>query len=117
MKKRLILRAAALAISILPSALTTLLYFPLWAERGGDAVLSGFAAFLLLLSALPLYRLVKRLLSSPSVWVMWLFTFILFYSMSKIVDEMIVISLVGTISNAVGAVLFRLARRSDDERI
>ena len=115
MKRRLILRAAALVISIIPSALTTLFYFPLWKERGSDAVLSGFAAFLLLLSALPLYRLIKKLLSSPSVWVMWLFVFILFYSMSKIVDEMIVISLVGTVSNAVGAVLFRLARRRENE--
>ena len=112
--KKPILRAAALAISILPSAITALLYFPLWAERGSGAVLSGFAAFLLLLSALPLYRLVKRLLSSPSVWVMWLFTFILFYTMSRIADEMTVISLVGAISNAIGAILFRIAGRCNE---
>ena len=113
MKKRLLLRAAALSVSILPSAIAALLYFPIWAERGSDAVISGFAAFLLLLSALPLYRLVKRLLASPSVWVMWLFTFILFYTMSKIVDEMVVISLVGTISNALGAVMFNIAGQCD----
>ena len=45
---------------------------------------------------------------------MWLFTFILFYTMSRIADEMTVISLVGAISNAIGAILFRIAGRCNE---
>lgn len=112
-KGRILLKAAALAISVLPAMITALAYFPFWAERGDDAVISGIASLLMLLAALPIYRLTKRLLASPSVWVMWLFVFILFYSTSKIADEMIVISLVGTLSNAIGAIMFRIARRGN----
>jgi chromate transport protein ChrA len=111
MKGNILLKAAALAVSVLPAMITALLYFPFWAERGDEAVISGLAALLMLLAALPIYRLAKRLLASPSVWVMWLFVFILFYSTSKIADEMIVISFVGAVSNAIGAVMFRISRR------
>ena len=50
-----------------------------------------------------------RILKSPAVYTLWLIAFIAFSSLSRIADEMTVISFFGFISNAAGAVLFRLA--------
>lgn len=107
--KGIILRALGVAVSVLPPAIAALSYFPIWCAAGGEYVVSGFVALLLLLCALPLFNVIKKVLKSPSVWVMWLIAFIAFFSLSKIADEMVIISFVGFVSNVVGAVLFRLA--------
>ena len=75
------------------------------------AVLSGFALILLLLSFVPLFKLVKKMLESPAAHTMWLICFILFFCLSKIADEMTVISFVGFVSNLIGAAIFKLADR------
>ena len=109
--KRLLIRISGIIISILPPLVAILSYFPVWVAEGGETVLSGFTALLIILAAMPLYRLLRRALASPSVWCMWLVAFILFLLLSRIADEMTVISLVGLISNLMGALLFRLAKR------
>lgn len=113
MRRKLLLNALALAVSILPPLIAVISYFPIWTSRGSGAVLSGFAALLAVLTAMPLFKLLSRLLSSPSAWMMWFITFLIFFALSRIVDEMVVISLVGTLSNIVGAVLFRAARTGE----
>lgn len=107
--KGIILRTLGIVVSVLPPAITALSYFPLWCAAGGEYVVSGFVALLLLLCVLPLFNIIKALLRSPSVWVMWLIAFIAFFSLSKIADEMVVISFIGFVSNVVGAILFKLA--------
>ncbi len=109
--KRLLLRTGGVAVSVLPPLIAILCYFPIWVAEGGESVLSGFTALLIILAAMPLYRLLRRALASPSVWCMWLIAFILFLLLSRIADEMTVISFVGLISNLAGALLFRLAKR------
>ncbi len=114
--KPLILHALGTVISVVPTVVAVLSYFPLWAAEGGESVLSGFTALLLILSALPIYRALKHLLRSPSAWVMWLVCFLVFLLLSRIADEMTVISFVGLISNLIGALLFRLAGGKSDEK-
>ncbi len=113
--KAIILRALGIAVSVLPPALAALSYFPIWCASGGEYVVSGFVAFLLLLCSLPIFNIVKKVLKSPSVWVMWLIAFIAFFSLSKIADEMVIISFVGFVSNLVGAILFKLARSEGEK--
>ena len=48
---------------------------------------------------------------------MWLIAFILFLSLSRIADEMTVISFVGLISNLIGSLIFKLARRYGKEDV
>lgn len=108
MLRRGICGAVGTAVSIIPTAVAVLSYFPLWISEGGESVLSGFCALLLILTAVPLYRLIKRLLRSPSAWVMWLVTFLAFFFLSRIADEMTVISFVGVVSNVIGALIFRI---------
>ncbi|HBJ18262.1 MAG TPA: hypothetical protein DDY70_00730 [Clostridiales bacterium] len=96
-----------LLFSTLPPAAATLFYFPLFRAGGGRATLSGLVLLLLLFSALPLYRLIRRCLASPAVWQVWLFAFLLFLLLAKIADEMIVISFFGLCGNLVGSYFFR----------
>ena len=111
--KSIILRALGVLVSVLPPALATISYFPVWCAAGGEYVVSGFVLLLLLLSAMPLFNLIKRLLASPAVWVMWLVAFIVFFSLSRIAEEMVIISFVGFVSNVIGAILFKLAAGGD----
>lgn len=113
MTRKILLSALALAVSVLPPLAAIISYFPLWSERGGEAVLSGFTALLLLLAAAPVYKLLHRIFASPSVWLSWLLIFLLFLALSRVADEMVVVSFVGFISNAVGALLFKLARKGE----
>jgi chromate transport protein ChrA len=89
----------------------TLSFFPLWRTRGATAALAGGTLLLIALCALPLWRTVKALLRSPSVWELWLFAFFAFLLVKSIIIEMCVICFFGLIGNLIGSLLFFLARR------
>ena len=112
--KRVIFNLIGLIISILPVTITTLSYFPFWRNAGGGAVVSGFTVLLLVLCSAPLFRLIKRILSSPSAEKIWLITFIVFFALSKIAEQMTVISLVGLISNLISSIFFKLGGKTDE---
>lgn len=99
-----------MALCILPPVSCILTYFPIWAARGGEYVVSGVTVLLLTVAALPLYRAAKELLRSPAGYTVWLILFIIFFTMSKIAQQMAVVSLVGFVGNLLGAVFFRLSR-------
>ena len=113
---RVALNALGLVFCILPPALAILFYFPVWVAKGGEYILSGLSALLMIVAFVPLFKLVKRLLASPSGYAIWLAIFLLFFLVSRISDEMIVISFIGLIGNIIGAVLFRIARGGGDGR-
>ena len=113
--KRILWRALGLIMCVAPVAASVLLYFPLWCERGGGAVLSGFSVLLLILCIIPLGRHLKEMLKSPSGYMLWLVLFIIFLLMSKIAEEMTVISFVGFISNALGAIAFKISEKYKKE--
>lgn len=110
-KRRLIFGIIGLLISTVPTAICVLSYFPLWQERGEDCVLSGVALILLLLSLIPLIRIIKGKLKTPASYMVWLIIFVLFFSLSKIADEMTVISFVGFTTNLLGSVFFKLSKK------
>ncbi len=108
------LRVIGMLLCTLPVTACILLYFPVWVNQGGGAVLSGFTVFLLALALMPFYKSIKRFLASAAVYTLWLVAFILFFCLSKIADEMTVISFVGLIGNLMGALCFKLARRCEE---
>ena len=111
----LTLRLLGLSLCILPPLICTASYFPLWQRQ--EEFLSGGVLLLVLICALPLYKILKKVLSSPASYTVWLILFILFFSLSKIAEQMTVISFVGFLGNALGALCFYIARawRRDKE--
>lgn len=104
----LILKALGLFFSIVPVLCSVLLYFPVWQSEGGGRLLSGGVLLLILIAHLPAFKILKRLLASPSVHTLWFISFLLFFSLSRIAEEMTVISFVGFIGNLIGAFFFKL---------
>ena len=98
-------------LCIVPPTICTLLYFPLWKVGGYTTCIAGGTALILALCIIPLYKMIKRGLMSFSSYMMWLILFLLFLALSKIADQMTVISFVGFIGNLLGAVCFHFARR------
>ncbi len=110
---RFILRLSGLLFCTVPVALTVVFYFPLWIERGSETFISGFALVLILISMVPLFKVFQKILRSPSAHTIWFILFVTFFVLSKIADEMTVISFVGYIGNIIGALFFRAARRGE----
>ena len=98
-------------LCILPPAICTLNYFPIWREVGYESCIAGGVALLLALCASPLDKLIADRLKSFSSYLMWLILFLLFFGMSRIADQMTVICFVGFVSNLIGAVCFHIAKK------
>lgn len=109
--KIILIKSVALFICIVPALIATLSYFPIWVNKGGACVISGLALCLITISLIPFYKQIGGLLKSPSAYVIWLILFIIFFLLSRIAEEMTVISFIGFISNLVGAMLFKLAAK------
>ena len=112
--KPFILRAIGLILCTVPVFMAVISYFPLWREAGDGRLLSGGALLLVILAWVPFFRFIKRLIASPSAYMMWLIIFIAFFMLSRIAEEMTVISFVGFVGNALGAVCFKLSKLSGE---
>ena len=112
---RIWLQILALAFSVIPPALTVLFYFPLWESISAEKLISGGTLLLLIFAAVPLFKFFATRTRTPAAHTLWLIIFLLFYMLSSIAKEMIVISFMGFCGNAIGAVLFYLARRGRRE--
>ena len=113
--KRLLFRALGLSISVIPVCVSIFSYFPLWIARKDASLISGISLLLLCLALVPLYKHIKRALRSPSAPMMWFCAFVIFLILSRIADEVTVISFVGFVTNLIGAIFFRLANEYDGE--
>ena len=112
----IILHITGLLLCIVPPAVCTLSYFPLWTQTDSTKTLAGGCALLIILSAIPLFKFIKKYFESPASYVIWFLVFLLFFSLSKIAHEMTVIAFVGFVSNLIGAICFAIAdkQRSKD---
>jgi cobalamin biosynthesis protein CobD/CbiB len=95
---------------VVPPVWATIAFFPDWMEKGYKTTFSGVAMLLLAISVLPLLRYVWQKLKSPSAWVIWTILYASLFALNKIIDEALIISQVGALSNAIGCALFYAAR-------
>lgn len=114
--KSTLLFLLGIVLCVVPVLSAIASYFPVWCRAGDGSAVSGGVLILLVLAAVPVFKLVKRYLASPSAYVLWLVLFLIFFMLSRIADEMTVISFVGFIGNLLGAVAFKLARRYGKEK-
>lgn len=107
--KSIFLRVIGLVLCVIPVTVSILCYFPAWRAEGGEVLLSGTTLLLLCMAAVPLYKLISAKLRSPAAYTLWLIAFILFFLLSNIAEEMVVISFTGFVGNLLGAIAFKLA--------
>ena len=108
---KLALHIVGILLCVVPPAVCTLLYFPFWKNAGFTHCIAGGGALILVICLLPLYKLIIKATKSASSYLLWLIMFLLFVGLSKIGEQMTVISFVGFISNLLGAVCFKLGKR------
>ena len=113
--KRKILKGCAIGISVGAPFIATLTQFPLWIDRSSEATVSGLVVLFAILSAIPLFKSLKRLFKTPTAPVLWGAMLCLLYALRAILDEMILISFVGLVSNCVGWVMFKVAGNEKTE--
>lgn len=109
--KELTLKLFAVLFSTVPPIIATLSYFPLWCRSGAVTVISGLTLLLLLFSISPVIKLLRRYFASPTSRGLWFFTFVVFFALSKIADELVVISFVGYLGNLISSLLWRFSGR------
>ena len=108
---RFILHFIGLLTCIVPPIVCTLSYFPLWREAGAEYLISGGTALLIILSLIPFYKYVKKLLESCASYVIWLIIFLFCFLMSKVIGEVTVIAFTGFVGNLIGAALMKISKR------
>lgn len=116
--KRILIKALGVAVCVVPVCAAILSYFPFWIRKSDATAISGFALCLILLAMIPFYKQIKSVLTSPASYVLWFITFIVFFFLSRIAEEMTVIAFFGFISNLAGALIFKLGEKvtKDDEQ-
>ena len=107
------IKAIAVVIDVGAPLIATLTQFPIWIERSAEATVSGLFLVFALLSAVPLFKSFKRLFRSPSSPLMWGLIFAFLYSLRAILDEMLIISFVGLLSNLVGWGMYKYGQRCE----
>ncbi|MBE6655975.1 MAG: hypothetical protein E7609_03760 [Ruminococcaceae bacterium] len=106
------LRLLGLLLSVVPPTVATLEFFPLWLGNGKTA-LSAVSLVLLLLSAIPLFRILKKHLHTPAPWMLWLLLWVLLRALLPIAAAIERIALISFPTSLIGAFCFSLARRRE----
>lgn len=106
------LRLLGLLFSVLPPALATLEFFPLWLGNGRTAI-SAISLVLLLLAAIPLFRILKRHLRTPAPWMLWFVLWLLLRAFLPIAAAIEEIALISFPTSLIGAFCFSLAKKRE----
>lgn len=108
-----IFKISALVLDVGAPLAATVSQFPVWVDRSAGATISGLFVLFALLSAIPFFKQIKAYFKSPSVWVMWCIILVALVALRAIIDEMIVICLIGAAANVIGAGLYKLGDHFD----
>lgn len=103
--KGTIIYYTGLVISILAPLVAAATQFPVWTENVDSGQIGGMFVFVVLLCMIPLFNHLKIALKSPSSCLLWTIIFVCTWALSKIIQQLIIVSLVGTVANYVGALL------------
>lgn len=118
MKKRTkgkILKGTAVCLDVGAPLVATITQFPVWVERSAGSTMSGVFVVFALLSAIPLFKVVRSMLKSPSSVMLWGIGFGLLLCLRTIVDEMILICFVGLVANVIGTGIYKIGDGLDRE--
>ena len=114
--KAVIFNVLGLLLCVVPPVIATLEHFPVWISKGGEVFFSGITVILLLVCAIPFKRQLTEFFRSPSAWFLWLCIFIISTLLIRIADDISAIALVSFVSNAIGAVFFKLGKKHKERQ-
>ena len=103
------------AVCVIPPVIAILFCFPVWVDGGGQKTVSGIALLLFVLACLPFIKQIREYLRSPSVVVIWLIICAWLTVIRSIISEVVLVSYVALISNAVGTVVFAIRKKALSE--
>lgn len=113
--KGAILKTIAVGIDVGVPLAATLTQFPLWVEQSAEATMSGLCLVLLGISVLPFLKQLKEYFKSPSAWVVWGIIFVLLLMLRNIIDQILIVSFAGLISNAIGAGIYNIGKAIEEK--
>ena len=110
----LALHILGFSLCTVPPLICTLAYFPLWKSAGFESCFAGGSVLLLVMCFFPILKFLGKAIKTYGSYLLWGICFLLFLALSKISEQMIVISLFGFIGNVLGSVCFGFAKRRQD---
>lgn len=113
--KNLLLTIAGFAVSILPPLIATFTQFPDWISKSSGCTMSGIALVCILLSIYPLIKAAKKYLFTPSIPFVWAVVMVLVLLLKSIIEQVLFISVIGTLSSILGWILFRIRKQEKME--
>lgn len=109
--KGIILQAASLAVSVGVPFVATIIQFPLFINKSAAATVSGLSVLILLVCIIPFAKHIKIAMRSASIPFVWSFIAVGLFAIHSIVEEMIIVAVLGAISNWIGMVIYRAGEK------
>ena len=105
-----VLKVSAITLDIGAPLTATLAQFPVWIDKSAGATVSGIFIVMAFLCCIPFYKVIFSWLKSPSMPLLWSIIFVVLFALSQIIDQMLVVCIVGMISNLAGAGLYKAGK-------
>lgn len=100
-----ILYYTGLVVSVVAPLIAAATQFPVWTEEVEGGQIGGMFVFIAILCMIPVFNHLKITLKSPSSPLFGIIFFVIVWAFSKIINELLVVSLVYMIANVVGATM------------
>ena len=81
--------------------------FPVWVHESAEATMSGMFLVIVLLSSIPIFRLMRDRLKSPFMPLLWIAFTVVLLALRAIIDDLILIGGIASISNTAGGALYK----------
>lgn len=81
--------------------------FPVWVHESAEATMSGMFLVIVLLSSIPIFRLMRDRLKSPFMPLLWIAFTVVLLALRAIIDDLILIGGIASISNTAGWALYK----------
>lgn len=105
-----LIRYAAVALCVGAPLGATFSQFPVWIDRSSESTVSGLFILLACICCVPFWKQIRAYLKSPSIWGVWIVFTVLAIMIRNIIDEMVIVGVVGVASNVPGAMLYAFGK-------
>lgn len=110
-----VLKTSAVVLDVAAPLGATIAQFPIWIEDSARATVSGLFLVFAFLCCIPFYKVIFSWLKSPSIPILWTVIFVLLYALAQIINQMLVVAVVGIISNMIGSFIYKYGEKIGEE--